>query len=147
MNGTNPMRPARTFLAAACALAALAGCGAPNPPAAAVATGAAPSTFDGVYQGSVRITAVSDGSTSAWCQTAGAVTIPVSGGRFPLALPHPNVPGTPTIRFQADIVPGGSFQNQSEDGTAMLTGQVGGGRLQGVVNGAGCQYAISASRT
>ena len=51
------------------------------------------------------------------------------------------------MTFAVVIAPDGSFQTQSEDGTAMFYGRVSGNGLQGVVNGAGCQYSVSAYRT
>ena len=131
---------------AVCALAGLAGCASRPPPSTVMPPIAAPA-FDGVYAGAVRLSAVAAGDNENWCQTTGPVTLNVVSNRFALTLPHPNVPGNPTLAFEVDVAPDGSFSNPSQDGTASFTGQVAGRHLQGVVNGAGCQYAVDAEKT
>lgn len=135
------------FVAAACVVSAgLAGCSGPPLPASARLPPMQTSVFDGAYRGGLRVTAVASGVDPGWCQTQTQVALNVASDQFSLSLPHPNVPGSPTLTFAVAIAPGGSFQTQSQDGTASFVGQVAGAHLQGTINGAGCQYAVSAER-
>ncbi|MBN9560022.1 MAG: hypothetical protein J0H14_04745 [Alphaproteobacteria bacterium] len=82
----------------------------------------------------------------AWCETQEHTSLNVTMNRFSLAVPHPNVPGNPTVNFEVAIAPDGSFHTQSVDGTTMFTGQVDGAHLQGSISGVGCEYVVSADR-
>jgi hypothetical protein len=135
--------------AVACLLtASLVGCARPSPPSTTVGAAPSYSAFDGVYRATVTVTKV--GSAAAgyptWCDTQAHASLNVATNRFSLALPHPNMPGNPTVNFAVAIAPNGSFHTQSIDGTTMFTGQVNGGHLQGFVNGVSCQYTVSADR-
>ncbi len=104
-----------------------------------------PTTFDGSYRSSIRITG---GSASAqgqgWCQTPGQPIITVRDGEFNYALPHPNVPGAPTPVFQATMAPDGSFSGQGVGGS--VSGRVTGPRIEGRIDGQGCIYEFSGYR-
>ncbi len=137
------------FVSAYLLIASLAGCGRPPPPSTTVR--AAPpshSAFDGVYRATVTVTKVGSAAAGypSWCETQAHASLNVATNRFGFALPHPNMPGNPTVNFAVAIAPDGSFHTQSVDGTTTFTGQVNGAHLQGFINGVGCQYAVSADR-
>ena len=129
-------------------IACLVGCGGPPPPPTAGRAASSHSAFDGVYRATVTISKVSSAAagSSGWCETQEHPSLNVTMNRFSLALPHPNVPGNPTVNFEVAIAPNGSFHTQSVDGTTMFKGQVDGAHLQGLVDGVGCQYMIAAER-
>jgi hypothetical protein len=140
------MTSMRIGLSAACLLiVSLAGCQR-GPAPSATLTPLLTTVFDGTYRATVSVTKVGSGADPNWCQTQAPSSINVVADQFSLALPHPNVPGNPTPTFAVAIAPDGSFQTQSVDGTASFAGRVSGARLQGSVNMAGCQYAVSAER-
>jgi hypothetical protein len=101
-----------------------------------------------VYRATVTVSKISSAAAGspAWCETQKHTSFNVTMNRFSLALPHPNVPGNPTVNFEVAIAPNGSFHTQSVDGTTMFTGQVNGAHVEGLINGVGCQYVVAAER-
>jgi hypothetical protein len=124
-------------------LAVLAACSAPAAPPQTTAL-APPPGFDGSYRATIVSTAIGTGLDQSWCRTTGETTLRVLGNEFRLVMPHPNIPGNPTVEFVVDIAPNGMFQSQAS--TGIFAGQISGARLQGIVNGPGCQYDVTATR-
>jgi hypothetical protein len=103
-------------------------------------------SFDGVYQDTIRITFASDEvKGTPWCATPGQPVITVVNGRFNYSVPHPNAPGNPTPIFQATVAQDGSFIGQANDGT--ISGHVSGTHMEGSIDGAACIYAFAGDRT
>lgn len=136
-----------SFSAACLMTVSLAACQQPGPPPSSKLAPLLTTVYDGMYRPTVSVTKSGSGVDRTWCQTTPPEALRVSGDRFNLAIPHPNVPGNPTPTFAVAIAPDGSFQTQSLDGTASFAGHISGGHLQGVVNMTGCEYAVSADRT
>jgi hypothetical protein len=90
----------------------------------------------------VRLSQIAAAANNDWCSTVKQVQITVASSRFALALPHPNVPGNPTIEFDAYVIPDGSFQATSNNGGALLTGRVADNALDAYISGAGCEYEV-----
>src|SRR5438270_127543 len=107
-----------------------AGCAGPPPPSTTLRP-LPISAFDGLYRGEVQVTGVAAAADRSWCETQTVMELPVTSNQFTLSVPHPNVPGSPTVVFAASIAPDGSFRTMSESGGAMLMGRVSGAHLQG----------------
>jgi len=103
-------------------------------------------SFDGLYSGSIRIRNVSSSSPSDWCKTTPAVNIKVRNNGFDYAMPHPNVMGNPTPVYPAYIYPDGSIRSVPGSVAGVVTGQVTGNRMEGVISGLGCEYDFTAFR-
>ncbi len=136
------------LLALGCAIA-IGGCAAGTPTTLANAVPATPGiSFDGLYQGSIQVTATSAASAMqrSWCETDSHVTLQVTNNAFSYAPPHPNLsPDVPTSVYSASIAPDGSFAAVSEQQTTM-NGKVTGTHMTAVINGLACVYSLTADR-
>ncbi len=103
-------------------------------------------SFDGRYQGSIRITNTSASVPRDWCDTDGRLKLQVSNNNFTYTMPHPNVPGNPTFQYTGSIYPDGTIQGQSGD-LGVITGRATGSHLEGVISGSDCEYAFTADRS
>jgi hypothetical protein len=70
----------------------------------------------------------------------------VRNNGFNYAMPHPNVMGNPTPVYPAYIYPDGSIRSVPGSVAGVVTGQVTGNRMEGVISGLGCEYAFTAYR-
>ena len=126
----------------ACSIAAaLAACAATLP--ATTLPPAPPPLFDGAYRAYVVIDAVGPGIDKSWCVAPGRVTINVVNNRFTLNL-TPRLSGAIALAFIVDVAPNGMFQTQAS--TAIFAGQIVGPSLEGLINGPGCRYSVTATR-
>ena len=124
----------------------MAGCAGPmgtiNPGPAAAPP---PTTFDGSYRSTIRVTG---GAASAqgqnWCQTPAQSAVTVSQGELSYAMAHPNAPGKPTSAFQATMAADGSFAGLGVGGS--ISGRVTGSRIEGRIDGQGCIYEFTGNR-
>ena len=72
---------------------AMTGCATSGPPPAAPVPAVAPVSFDGTYQGTIRVTtSAASGAQSNWCDTPPAISLSLQNGAFSYILAHPNVP-------------------------------------------------------
>jgi hypothetical protein len=131
---------------------AMTGCATSGPPPAASVPAVAPVSFDGTYQGTIRVTtSAASGAQSNWCDTPPAISLSLQNGAFSYILAHPNVPQdsnyslSPT--FAVSIAPDGSFDSTSQNGEAEMIGGIAGSHMAGKINGTGCNYAFTAERT
>jgi hypothetical protein len=127
---------------AALLCAVLAGCtSSPPPPAVVAAPSAGPVSFDGVYYGTTQLVRGSGMS----CGTRDMLTLRVANNAFRYTLNQPQVVWQATQALDVAIAPDGSFQSQS--GTASMRGSVGGGHMQGEINGDACGFAFEADNS
>jgi hypothetical protein len=70
------------------------------------------------------------------------LTFRVVNNAFRYTLNQPQVVWQPVRTFTIAIAPDGSFEGQS--GTASIHGRVGGGHMQGSINGDACGFAFEA---
>ena len=76
------------------------------------------------------------------CGTRDMLTLRVANNTFHYTLSQPQVVWQTVRAFDVAIAPDGSFQSQS--GTASMRGSVGGGHMQGEINGDACGFAFEA---
>jgi hypothetical protein len=140
-------------LAAIVAIGLVGGCVTSGPPPLPATTPTtAPVSFNGNYQGSIRLTSsgISGGQTS-WCDTPPALSLSIQKGTFNYVLLHPNVPKdsnyslSPT--FTVVLAPDGSFSATSQNGEAQMVGRITGSHLAGQINGTACGYAFTAEKS
>ena len=125
----------------------LAGCAQPPQPAATIAQPAV--SFDGRYTGTVVLTGVASGADRSWCEkpTDFAVDVVNNVFTYSYALPNlANMPKNAKATYSAVVARDGSFQGQS-DMTGVILGQITDGAMAGTVDGIGCAYRITASRS
>ena len=136
--------PRRKLMIPALVVCALtAGCAKPPPPAA---ISFQPITaFDGVYRGQIRIKDFAEGGDRGSCEIAPQITLYVHDGAFTYAMPHPNVPGNLTLTYTAYLDADGSFRGQAGV-MGNMAGRVIGNRIEGLIEGSGCDYLFAASR-
>jgi hypothetical protein len=111
--------------------------GSPNQPAV---------SFDGTYQGSIRITDSAATVPKSWCETDRRLVLQVRSNGFTYVMTHPTVPDLPIPSYAAYIYPDGSIQGQSGD-MGVMRGRLTGTHMEGVINGSGCDYAFTADRS
>jgi hypothetical protein len=146
------MRAGPARLANIIIISALSGCVTSGPPPAPPPPATAPVSFDGNYQGSIKVTSsgISGGQTS-WCDTPPALSLSLQKGTFSYVLLHPNVPKdsnyslSPT--FTVVLAPDGSFNAMSQNGGAQMVGRITGSHLAGQINGTACGYALAADKS
>jgi hypothetical protein len=139
----------KEFRAALGSIALLAtGCAGPmgtlhsEPPAPAPVA-----AFDGSYRNTLHTSSASSAAAKqaqSWCQTPGQPVITVANGQVTYAVPHPDIPGTPTPVFQATFAQDGSFSGQVINGT--MSGRVSGTSIAGKIDGQGCIYTFDGNR-
>ena len=114
-----------------------------------LAHGSAPKpgpSFDGLYQGSVRTNESAALAPKDWCETTPSMRVEVRNNGLTYTMPHPNVPGNPTIPYSAFIYPDGSLQSQP--GAAfVMRGRITGTHMDGFMSGMGCEYIFMADRS
>ncbi|MDR3531319.1 MAG: hypothetical protein P4L90_12305 [Rhodopila sp.] len=146
------MRAEAANLANIILIAAMSGCATSGPPPTSPPATAAPVSFDGSYQGTIRLT--SEASTSVqnnWCDTPPVMSVSVQNGAFSYVMPHPNLPQgqdhSLSLTFAVTVAPDGSFDASTVNGGAEMTGHITGSRMVGQINGSGCGYAFTADRS
>jgi galactokinase len=133
-------------------IAAVNGCAPSAPPAVPPPPAAPAVSFDGTYQGTIRLTASAvKGATSDWCDTPPTITLVVQNNAFAYVLYHPNVPAgsgfSSSPSFTVNIGPDGSFDAFSPNNQAEMTGSASGSQISGKISGTGCGYAFSAQKS
>ena len=83
---------------------------------------------------------------SDWCATTPTVRFAVNNNSFAFAMPHPNIPGNATVNWSVYIDPDGSLHGQAGADLGQMTGRVTGTRMDGLINGSGCEYTFTADR-
>jgi hypothetical protein len=146
------MRARITKFANITLIVSMTGCVTSGPPPVAPKPTAVPVSFDGNYQGTIRLTTSGvSGAESNWCDTPPAISLSVRSGTFSYVLTHPNVPRdsadslSPT--FTVAIAPDGSFDATSRNGEAEMIGSIAGSHMAAKINGTGCNYAFTADRS
>jgi hypothetical protein len=139
-------------LASVILITAIGGCATSGPPPVPPPPTALPTSFDGNYRGSIRLTSSGvSGSQSKWCDTPPAISLTLQNGAFSYVLVHPNVPKdanyslSPT--FAVVVAPDGSFNSTSQNGEAQMVGRITGSHLAGQISGTACGYAFTAERS
>jgi len=109
------------------------------------ATSAPAVSWDGTYRGTIQITGLGSSVQRNWCETDPQMVVQVTGNSFTYAMPHPNVPDDPTPVYSTTIAPNGVFR--SEIGSGVISDQVVGSHMFGIIDGSACVYAFSADRS
>jgi hypothetical protein len=136
----------RYKLAAGIAVITLVGCSSPPKPASSGAPSSTPSvSWDGAYRGTIQITGLGSGIDKKWCETDPQMAVQVTAGKFSYAMPHPNAPENPTPVYSTIIASSGSFR--SEIGSGVMTGQVVGSHMTGMIDGSVCVYSFTMDRS
>jgi hypothetical protein len=145
------MRAKITKFVSVVIIIAMTGCTTSGPAPVSPKPSPPPVSFDGNYQGTIRLTASGvSGAENNWCDTPPAISLSVRNGAFSYVLAHPNVPRdsadslSPT--FAVAIAPDGSFDATSRNGEAEMIGHIVGSHMTASINGTGCNYAFSADR-
>jgi hypothetical protein len=119
----------------------------------AAASPTAAVSFDGRYEGTLRMTGASLGMSRSNCATSARISIEVRNGRFSLATPHPEaVASTPSLTdratpvYDATIRPDGIIAGISDQTNATMQGRVSGTRMSGQIYGLLCYYEFAADR-
>jgi hypothetical protein len=124
--------------AASLLFVAVSGCSVTPPPSLRPAAAKVSASFDGNYNGTTQLIR---GSNIA-CGSQDPMTLHVVNNGFSYTLNQPQVVWQPVRSFEVIIAPDGSFQSQS--GPASIRGRVGGGHMQGEINGDACGFLFEA---
>jgi hypothetical protein len=142
------MRAGLAKLANIILITAIGGCTTSGPPPPT----APPTSFDGNYQGSIRLTSSGvSGIERKWCDTPPAISFSLRNGAFSYVLMHPNVPQdskyslSPT--FTVVVAADGSFNATSQNGEAQMVGRITGSDMAGQISGTACGYAFTAEKS
>ena len=125
----------------------LAGC-APTPQPASTATQPVAS-FDGRYTGTVVLTGVGSGLDRSWCEKPTGFGVDVINNAFTYSFALPNLVNMPknaNATYSATVAQDGTFQGQS-DMTGVIFGRISNGAMTGTIDGVGCAYKITATRS
>jgi len=129
------------------------GCDGPRSQVQPTASPPAAVSFDGRYEGTLRMTGSSLGMTRSDCATSPRISVEVRNNQFSLATPHPEaVASTPSLTdratpvYNATIRPDGSIVGLSNQTNATMQGRVFGSRMSGQIFGLLCYYEFTADR-
>jgi hypothetical protein len=110
-------------------------------------------SFDGRYEGTMRMTGSSLGMSRSNCATSPRISVEVKNNQFSLATPHPEaVASTPSLTdratpvYNATIRPDGSIVGISNQTNATMQGRIFGSRMSGQIFGLLCYYEFTADR-
>jgi hypothetical protein len=95
----------------------------------------------------VQITSKAREVGKGWCDASPRFSVPVRGNAFAYILRHPNLPADFTRTFQVTIGPDGSFDAQTTNGDASMSGRITETRMTGQITGEGCDYAFTAQHS
>src|SRR5829696_6866907 len=119
------------------ASAAMPGCSAHAPRSGGAAPAVASTTsYDGRYEGTIRVTGVAGSMDPRKCATEPRMVLDVRDSTFQYALPHPHAAAsspelakrtTPT--YTGRIAPSGAISGFSNDTNTTMIGQVRGSRM------------------
>jgi hypothetical protein len=123
---------------------AIGGC-TPQPPPPPPAPPPPVTTYDGTYQGTVKLTNVGAGVPRKGCATTNKIVLQVKNSAFTYAQPHPNMTGNGTTTYTVTIAPNGSLSGQSQL-SGQITGTVSGTHMAGTIDGIECVYSFTADR-
>jgi hypothetical protein len=140
----------RIGLAALATGLALSGCASPPPPPPAPP----PVSYDGTYQGTVKLTGVGAGVPRVGCATNPKITFQVLNNAFTYVQTHPKsnvtapgmTPVSATTTYTVAIAQNGSFSGQS-DVSGSMTGTIASGHMAGTIEGMVCVYSFTADRS
>ena len=129
-------------------------CAAPPRPAASdsVVT-SQPATYDGHYQGTVRLIGAGSGIDPEQCATDPHLALDVARNQFVYEQTHPRVAGSSpgltaastSMVYPAAIGPDGTFAGSSQKGGS-ISGTITGRHMTGDIQGLLCRYSFSADR-
>jgi hypothetical protein len=119
----------------------LAGCQPAPAPTAAVPV----VSFDGHYSGTRLLTGVASGADRSWCQVPPQFAVDVVNNAFSYSYGLPNLPKAAPATFSATIAQDGTFQG-SGNNTGVISGQIAGATMTGMIDGIGCAYQFNATR-
>lgn len=142
-----------------CCAVAVWGCSRPAPPqpATPLATSlAAPpaASYDGHYQGTVKVSAVSFGTDPQTCAVDPPFAMDVRNNAFVYVQPHPQIAGTApgltaantTTTYHGSIAPDGTVSGTSDIYGGTIAGHVAGTHMGGQISGVLCSYTFAADR-
>jgi hypothetical protein len=147
---------ASTIWRVACLIPAILACScsrpAPVPPSSAAAVPAV--SYDGHYEGTVAVSAVSFGTDPQTCAVEPRFALDVSNNGFVYVQPHPKIAGTApgltaektTVTYNGSIAPDGTISGTSVNYNGTMTGHVTGTRMSGQIGGVLCSYTFTADR-
>ena len=128
------------------------GCDGPRSQVQPAASPATAISFDGRYEGTVRVTGASLGMTRSNCATSARISVEVKNNQFALATPHPEaVASAPSLAdrttpvYDATIRPDGTIVGASQT-NATMQGRISGSRMSGQIFGLLCYYEFTADR-
>jgi hypothetical protein len=122
----------------------VAGCGAPATVSQTPVATQPTTQFDGAYQSTIRITGSNRAVQGNWCDSVGQSVITITNGQFSYAVPHPDVPGNPTLTFAVNLTQNGTFASQINGGS--ISGRVQGTHIEGSIDGEACAYAFTGDK-
>jgi hypothetical protein len=131
------------------------GCSGPVPSKSSGSTVAVPAvSYDGHYEGTVTVSAVSSGTDPQTCAVAPQLALDVRNNTFVYVQPHPKIAGTApgltaentTVTYNASIAPDGTITGNSGKFTGTMAGQVTSTHMTGQISGVLCSYTFTAER-
>lgn len=156
MNSLSAILTAAPWRVLCCAAAVTVwGCSRPVPPQSGTSLAAPPAvSYDGHYQGTVSVSAVSSGTAPQTCAVDPSFALDVRNNAFVYVQPHPKVAGTApgltaentTTTYNGRIAPDGTITGNSDIYGATIAGHVASTHMSGQISGVLCSYTFSADR-
>jgi len=140
-----------------CGMSAVAawGCSGPVPSKPGGPTVAVPAvSYDGHYEGTVTVAAVSYGTDPQTCAVASQLALDVRNNAFVYVQPHPKIAGTApgltadktTVTYDGSIAPDGTITGNSRNFNGTMAGHVASTHMTGQISGVLCSYTFTAER-
>ena len=147
----NPV-PGRAVLSLAAGIAT-ASCAGPAPQSRPAAVPRAAVSYDGRYEGTIRVAGGSVSMNPQECAAPPRFAVEVRNNRFSLAQPHSDVAaGTSSLRdsstpvYNATVRPDGTISGISNETNVPIEGRISGAHMVGQINGLLCYYDFTADR-
>jgi hypothetical protein len=156
MNSSSAILKAVPWRVLCCAAAVVTwGCSGPRPPQpSAAAAPPPPVSYDGHYQGTVRLAATASGTDPQTCAVDPPFALDVRNNAFVYVQAHPEIAGTApgltaqktTVTYNGSIAPDGTISGSSAAYGGTIAGQVSSAHMSGQISGVLCKYTFSADR-